>query len=112
MIIPNPELDGTVWGTSPLLRRGADGPDIRFLYCDSRYPKIPSHVWWDGIGFALDRNIFYSHPPAMELTSNDYGRFVLGPLKLILDDTCSMTLAELEAAERSAQADQSTERTS
>jgi hypothetical protein len=48
----------------------------------------------------------------MELTSNDYGRFVLGPLKLILDDTCSMTLAELEAAERSAQADQSTERTS
>lgn len=99
--IPDPSLDGTVWGTSNLLRLN---PDIRFFYCDRRRPCTPSHVWWDGVAFAVDPAVFHRQPEHT-LRSDDYVRISFGPLELVVDGSSSLTLEDLErdqAAVRSA----------
>lgn len=98
--IPDPSMDGTVWGTSSLLRRN---PHVQFFCCDPRRPQTPSHVWWDGITFAVDPAVF-ERQPRTDLRSDHFVRISFGPLELIADGSGSLTLADLEAAQQRAQA--------
>lgn len=98
--IPDPSLDGTVWGTGFLLNKN---PNIRFFHCDPRRPAAPSHVWWDGIAFTVDQDVFH-RSPKMELRSDYQARIQFGPLELI-DDCRNATLEDLERAEASMRAE-------
>ncbi len=100
--IPDPALDGTVWGTGSLLRRG---PDIRFFCCDPKMPRTPSHVWWDGIAFRLDQSIFHRWPAETVMRSDDHMRTGFGELELIWDESTSLTLEDLERVQAAVQAE-------
>jgi hypothetical protein len=97
--IPDPSLDGTVWGTSPFFPKK---PYIRFFHCDPDRPSTPSHVWWDGIAFTVDRDVFYRRPE-MKIRPDYQDRIQFGPLELI-DDSRSLTLEDLERAEAAVRA--------
>lgn len=92
-------LDGTVWAASGLIPRS---PDIRFFYCDPRRPKTPSHVWWDGMAFAIDEDL-YRRQANMEIDPHGYMRFSMGKLEVIADESHALTLEQLEAWQAKAQ---------
>ena len=98
--IPDPSLDGSIWGTSPMINRS---PDIRFFYCDPKTPRTPSHVWWDGVALAIDQSVFHRYPE-MVLSSDDYMRSGFGELQLIHDSSSSLSVEDLEQAQARARA--------
>ena len=98
------QLQGTLWDqetpfsrSGPLRRHRV----IRFLHLDERRIEQPSHVWYDGVAFALERSIFV-RPPEARLSSGSAAEYAFGdftishderlPIHLDLDD-----LLKLEA---------------
>lgn len=92
------QLKGTLWdqeaqfGESSPLRRNRV---VRFLHLDADRLDQPSHVWYDGVAFKLERSIFV-RPPDLRLESGrhseySFGDFVIShdpgvPVELSLDD--------------------------
>lgn len=100
---PDPALDGTRWGRSPLINCY---PHIRFFHCDREHPQTPTHVWWDGIAFRIDPDVFRSYRPIrIEISDHSEMRSPMGEIVVIWDDTTNLTLEQLEEAHRRAQED-------
>lgn len=101
-INPEERLDGTIWsGTFATLRRNRE---VRFFHCDPRRIEQPSHVWYDGIAFELDRGIF-NRPPETTFKSDEFISHEFGTFAVRQSLPWSVTLEDLEQLELDAKAE-------